>query len=182
MTAKPTNPENPKDQIGVRKWRHIVSVPMTVLWEVGIGMMEGAMKYGRHNYRAAGVRASVYVDAAMGHIGQWWEGEDTDADSGLSHITKAICSLIVLRDAMIQDMLIDDRPPRGNLDKVRSDLQKAVDALFEKYPDDVVKPPFTQVAATTASFGQLQVTLNASDWATNVSTIESKSTWAEHDQ
>lgn len=133
----------------MRKWRHIVSVPMTVLWEVGIGMMEGAMKYGRHNYRATGVRASVYVDAAMGHIGQWWEGEDTDADSGLSHITKAICSLIVLRDAMIQDMLIDDRPPRGNLDKVRSDLQKAVDALFEKYPDDVVKPPFTRASEDT---------------------------------
>ncbi|PTX49087.1 hypothetical protein IQ03_02438 [Gemmobacter caeni] len=182
MTAKPTNPENPKDQIGVRKWRHIVSVPMTVLWEVGIGMMEGAMKYGRHNYRAAGVRASVYVDAAMGHIGQWWEGEDTDADSGLSHITKAICSLIVLRDAMIQDMLVDDRPPRGNLDKVRSDLQKAVDALFEKYPDDVVKPPFTQVAATTALFGQIQAIINASDWSTDVSGIEGTSISVNHNQ
>lgn len=182
MTAKPTNPENPKDQIGVRKWRHIVSVPLTVLWEVGIGMMEGAMKYGRHNYRVSGVRASVYVDAAMGHIGQWWEGEDTDADSGLSHITKAICSLIVLRDAMIQDMLIDDRPPRGNLDKVRSDLQKAVDALFEKYPDDVVKPPFTQVTATNTSFGQIQAIINASDWTAAVSGIEGTSISVNHDQ
>ena len=34
-------------------------------------------------------------------------------DSGMSHITKAITSLVVLRDAMIQDMCTDDRPPRS---------------------------------------------------------------------
>ncbi|SVD92517.1 uncharacterized protein METZ01_LOCUS445371, partial [marine metagenome] len=30
--------------------------------------MEGAIKYGRHNYRIAGVRASVYIDATIGHL------------------------------------------------------------------------------------------------------------------
>lgn len=126
---------NPKDAIGIRKWRYISTIPLTVLWEIGAALLEGALKYGAHNYRVAGVRASVYVDAAMGHIGQWWEGEDIDKDSGLNHITKAIASLIVLRDAMIQDMLTDDRPPKGNLDQVRVDLQRTVDVLFEKYPD-----------------------------------------------
>ena len=41
----------------------------------------------------------------------WWEGEDIDPDSGLSHITKAIASLTVLRDAQLNDKVIDDRPP-----------------------------------------------------------------------
>jgi hypothetical protein len=110
---------------------------MTVMWEVGVGMLEGARKYGRHNFRVAGVRASVYVDAAKGHIDQWWEGEDIDEESGLSHITKSICSLIVLRDAMINDMMNDDRPPKANIDKVRREMQEAVDLIFERFPDAV---------------------------------------------
>jgi hypothetical protein len=139
MTQKDTNP---KDAIGQAKWRVSTTIPQTVMWEVGVGMLEGAMKYGRHNYRVAGVHASVYVDAAKGHIDQWWEGENTDADSGLSHITKAICSLVVLRDAMIQDMLTDDRPPKASLDDVRSNLQGVVDRLREKYPEP--KEPYTE--------------------------------------
>jgi hypothetical protein len=105
--------------------------------ELGVAMLEGARKYGKHNYRVAGVRASVYVDAAFGHIMQWWEGEDRDADSGLSHITKAIASLTVLRDAMIQDKMVDDRPPKANLDRVRKGMQEVVDATFERHPSPV---------------------------------------------
>lgn len=133
---------NPKDAVGVQKWRQFCTVPMTVVAEVGVAMLEGARKYGKHNYRFAGVRASVYVDAAMGHMMQWWEGEDIDKDSSLSHVTKAIASLVVLRDAMIQDMLNDDRPLKGNLDAHRDFLQAAVDDIFARYPDPVA--PYTQ--------------------------------------
>ncbi|AUV61775.1 endolysin; inhibits RNA polymerase [Pseudomonas phage Bjorn] len=73
--------------------------------------MEGALKYGRHNYRAIGVRASIYYDATQRHLTAWWEGEDLDPESRLSHITKAISSLTVLRDSMIRENWTDDRPP-----------------------------------------------------------------------
>lgn len=126
---------NPKDAVGTRKWRQYCTVPTTIIWELGVAMLEGARKYGRHNYRIAGVRASVYVDAAKGHIDQWWEGEDIDEESQLSHITKAVASLVVLRDAMIQDRWVDDRPPKTDLDKLRTDLQRAVDGIFERVPD-----------------------------------------------
>ena len=134
LTYKDTNP---KDAVGIRKWRVFTTVPLTVLTELGVAMLEGARKYGRHNYRVAGVRSSVYVDAAIGHITQWWEGENIDSDSGLSHITKAMASLAVLRDAMIQDKLVDDRPPPARLDKVRDNLQEVVDKMFIKYPEAV---------------------------------------------
>lgn len=125
---------NPKDAIGTAKWRQFTVVPMQVLWEVGVGMLEGTLKYGRHNYRGAGVRASVYVDAALGHIHQFWEGEDIDKDSGLSHVTKAICSLFVLRDAMMNEMWNDDRPPKArDMDKLRDELGKLVAENFERY-------------------------------------------------
>lgn len=141
--ADTMKPSNPKDGIGIRKWRQFVSIPMTVLAEIGVGMLEGGIKYARHNYRVAGVRASVYVDASIGHIMQWWEGEDLDPDTRLSHITKAICSLVVLRDATIQNMLTDDRPPKAELDKVRADLQGIVDGMFDKYPNP--KSPYTEI-------------------------------------
>lgn len=109
MEVKDTNP---KDAIGISK-APMSTVSAAVLMEVGVAMLEGASKYGRHNYRAAGVRASVYYDALMRHAMTWWEGEDLDSDSGMSHVTKAIATLVVLRDAMIQDKFTDDRPPRS---------------------------------------------------------------------
>jgi len=111
-----TKETNPKDAVGIRKWRSFTAMPLTVVAEVGVAMLEGARKYGRHNFREAGVRGSVYIDAAVGHITQYWEGEDIDKESGLSHVTKAIASLVVLCDAMIQDKLTDDRHPAANLD------------------------------------------------------------------
>jgi hypothetical protein len=110
MSEKDTNP---KDIIGTSK-APLSCVPIPVLIEMGLGMLEGASKYGRHNWRRAGIRNSVYFDAAIRHLFAWWEGEDNDPDSGLSHITKALCTLAVLRDAQMAGMVTDDRPPKTN--------------------------------------------------------------------
>lgn len=123
---------NPKDAVGIKKIPFsTISAP--VLAEVGIAMLEGARKYGRHNYRIASVRYSVYYDASMRHLTAAWEGQDIDPDSGLSHVTKAIASLVVLRDAMIQGKLVDDRPP-STPDGWQQRLQGNVDAIFERHP------------------------------------------------
>ncbi len=130
---------NPKDAVGVKK-APISTVSGAVIAELGVAMLEGARKYGRHNYRISGVRASVYRDAAFRHLNKWWEGEDIDPDSGLSHITKAIASLTVLRDAQIFDNWTDDRPPplpEGFLDS----LDAAAAAVIKQYPN--AKDPFT---------------------------------------
>lgn len=130
---------NPKEAVGTRKWRQFCCVPANVIWEVGIAMLEGALKYGRHNYRVAGVRASVYVEAAKGHIDQFWEGEDIDADSRIHHISKAIASLVILRDSIMCDNWTDDRPPPPPLDALRRQMQEQVEYLLDLYPD--AKPP-----------------------------------------
>ncbi len=135
MTAD-FNDTNPKDAVGIRK-PPMSTVPSIVMAEVGVGMMEGARKYGRHNYRIAGIRASVYRDAAQRHLDYWWEGENIDPDSGLSHVTKAICSLVVLRDAMINNKCIDDRPPSVDVKAHREMLQKLVNEIFERHPTSV---------------------------------------------
>ena len=149
---------NPKDALGIKKVP-FSTISMPVLAELGVAMLEGALKYGRHNYRAIGVRGSVYFDANVArHQALWWEGEDEDPDTcevttedtgvkngqghfvipgtGLHHLTKAIAGLCVIRDAMIQGKFIDDRPPRtakGWQDR----LNKIVEALLKKYPTPV---------------------------------------------
>lgn len=123
---------NPKDAIGGRKAKFSV-IPAGVLFDLGNAMVEGMVKYGRHNYRHAGVRANVYYDAAVGHLADWWEGQDIDPESGLSHVTKAIASLVVLRDAMLQGMLTDDRPPRSRVFK--ADFSPMTGEIIDRHRD-----------------------------------------------
>lgn len=129
MNKKETNP---KDALGVKRVP-FSTVPIVPVAEVGLAMLEGALKYGRHNYRVSGVRSSVYYDAALRHLARWWEGEDIDPDSNLPHITKAIASLIVLRDAQINGMEVDDRPPamREWVTELNQKAQDLVDAVDE---------------------------------------------------
>ena len=141
MPTVSTKPSNPKDALGVHKVP-MSCLPAPVIAEVGVGMLEGALKYGRHNYRVIGVRYSVYYDAAMRHLMAAWEGEDIDPDSGLSHISKAIATLVVLRDAQIRGNITDDRPPHSSCDwQLR--LNNIVSDLLKKYPDPV--PAYTEI-------------------------------------
>jgi Domain of unknown function (DUF5664) len=127
-----TKPSNPKDFAGSKK-APMSTVSALVLAEVGLGMLEGALAYGRHNYRVVGVLASIYYDATIRHLRSWWEGEDIDPKSQLSHITKAITSLVVLRDAMIMEMFTDDRPPRHkDVSKFFADLDARAAELIER--------------------------------------------------
>lgn len=124
---------NPKDAIGIAKVP-VSTVPAPIVGELGLAMMEGALKYGRHNYRSAGVRASVYRDAAQRHLDAFWEGEDIDPQSNLPHIVKAMACLAVLRDSQWQGNWVDDRPPKsppGWQDR----LNEHAKWLLEKYPD-----------------------------------------------
>lgn len=138
MSTKDTNP---KDAIGIAKVPYS-TVPSEVIAEVGLAMMEGALKYGRHNFRSAGVRASVYHDAAKRHLDQFWEGQDTDPDSGLSHLVKAIACCVVLRDSQFRDNWVDDRPPKLSDDWIVEMNAKAA-ALLEKYPNPL--PAYTEL-------------------------------------
>jgi hypothetical protein len=134
--VKPTKVEqkdtNPKDSIGIRK-APLSVLPMSVVAEVGTAMLEGACKYGRHNWRAMGVRDSVYFDATMRHLIDYWEGVDIDTDSGMHHLTKAMSSLMVWRDAQLQGMCTDDRPPRSESFYV--ELNKKAGEIIDKHAD-----------------------------------------------
>jgi hypothetical protein len=131
---------NPKDAVGIKKVP-FSTVPAPVIAELALALLEGSRKYRRHNYRAIGVRASVYYDACLRHLSAFWEGEDIDPDSGISHITKATACLVVLRDAMFLDKCLDDRPPKYP-DGWVNELNKKAKEIIEKYPKELV--PYTE--------------------------------------
>lgn len=73
----------------------------------------GARKYGAFNWRDSDVTASVYVAAARRHLLRWFDGQDDDPESGVSHLAHARACLGILLDALATGHLIDDRPPAG---------------------------------------------------------------------
>lgn len=140
-TRKDRKPTNPKDALGIAKVP-FSTLPAEVTAEVGLAMLEGALKYGRHNYRAVGVRASVYYDAAMRHLSAWWEGQDIDPASGIHHVSKAVAGLMVLRDSMTRGNWTDDRPPKTPAGWVEALNAKAKE-LLARYPTP--EPAFTEI-------------------------------------
>lgn len=103
-----TKPTNPKDMLGSNKLPlHLWPEIATALGS--LALLDGALKYGRGNWRVAGVRATIYVDAARRHMARWFEGEFADPDSGLPHLAHALACLAILVDAEAAGMLNDDR-------------------------------------------------------------------------
>lgn len=142
-----TKDTNPKDAVGIRKVA-LHHVPCQPLMELGLAMGEGAIKYGSHNYRIAGVRASVYYDAALRHLMAWWEGEDNDPDSGLPHLVKAMACLCVIRDAVCNSNWVDDRPPSLKSGWI-NDLNKKAGDLIDRLPN--AKEPYTRTSNLPSS-------------------------------
>ena len=133
MQEKNVKHTNPKDSLAINK-APLSTLPTGPMYEVALAMLEGARKYGRHNYRIMGVKASVYYDGAMGHLTAWWEGEDIDPDSGIHHLGKAMACLAVVRDGQMMENWIDDRPPKyPNGDELMRN-NPAVTTILEKYP------------------------------------------------
>ena len=128
-----TKDTNPKDSIGTKKVP-LSGMPAPVLMECGLVKLHGDLKYGRYNWRDAGVRASVYYDACMRHLMAWWEGEDIDPDSGEHHIAHAITGLSVLRDAQMQSNCTDDRPKASSVGWV-SAMNVRAEKMIEKHED-----------------------------------------------
>ena len=113
--------ENPKDRLGARKPPLQLIPPAAELLESSV-MALGARKYGPFNWRSTNVKASVYVAAARRHLLQWFDGQDDDPESGVSHLAHARACLGILLDALATGHLIDDRPPAGVSDSLIEQL------------------------------------------------------------
>lgn len=130
-----TKPSNPKDLIGSSKLM-LELVPDTAQVEVALAFYEGALKYGRYNWRVAGVRSSIYRAAIGRHLSKWWNGEDRDRSTRVKHLASIIASATILLDAELVGKLTDDRPPRADIGKLITENETVaahLRELFKKY-------------------------------------------------
>lgn len=101
---------NPKDAIGATKLpMHLV--PSSVMTYASLAFLEGALKYGKYNWRVAGVRASIYIDAMHRHLHKFQNGEWFDPETSVPHLASVIACAGILLDAAECGKLTDDRPP-----------------------------------------------------------------------
>ncbi len=131
-TDPTTKATNPKDAIGSDKLPlHLWPETATVMGT--LGMLDGMLKYGRANWRVAGVRATIYIDAVKRHVNAYAEGEDLDPDSGVPHLAHALACLAILVDAGAADMLTDDRQYPGGYRSLVEELTPHVPRLKAKH-------------------------------------------------
>ncbi|MGH6691884.1 MAG: dATP/dGTP diphosphohydrolase domain-containing protein [Gammaproteobacteria bacterium] len=131
MTDKSTNPKDAigGDKLPLHLW------PETATIYGSLALLDGALKYGRSNFRAIGVRASVYYDAARRHLNAWFEGEDADPDSGLPHLSHTLACLAILVEALAQGNLNDDRMYPTRYRETVQAMTPHVARLRAKYAD-----------------------------------------------
>lgn len=132
MDTKPTNPKDAvgSDKLPLHLW------PETATAYGCLGLLDGMLKYGRSNWREAGVRYSIYIDALRRHVNLLFEGEDIDPDSGLPHLSHALACLAIIIDADAAGNLTDDRQYRGEgYRKLLEELTPHVKRLKEKHKD-----------------------------------------------
>lgn len=72
-------------------------VPVALLRAAGRALGYGARKYAANNWRK-GMAWSECYSALQRHLSAWLEGEDTDPESGLSHLDHATACLAFLTE------------------------------------------------------------------------------------
>lgn len=118
---------NPKDAIATNKLPLGV-VPDTVIAYASLAWLEGMLKYGKYNWRIAGVRASIYHDALQRHRLSYWNGEWADPKTGVPHLASIIACAGILLEAHLIGKLTDDRPPTCHalVDLVRNSEERVI--------------------------------------------------------
>jgi hypothetical protein len=137
ITSPESKDGNPKDGIGVQKLPLSLVPPITVAYG-SLAHLNGALKYGKWNWRKTGVRASVYIDALKRHISKWESGEELDED-GVPHLSSIIADTGIILDSRACGKLQDDRPPRVDTTGLFDRLTPIVKQLLERHKDKAPK-------------------------------------------
>jgi hypothetical protein len=120
---------NPKEIAGSKKPSIWSVMPRWIVLAVGRVMSVGAAKYGRFNYRESRIAASTYEDAIERHAQLWFDGEDNDPETGVSHLASIMASCALLMDAQATGKLDDDRQKTGLVRKKLDELTELLTTL-----------------------------------------------------
>jgi len=103
-------------------------VPPIAFFACGAAMRDGAQKYGPYNWRETSVTASVFYDAMMRHLADWWDRQDYAPDSKVHHLGHLMASCAIILDAIDQGLFIADRPKHSQV----ADINNAKDYAISR--------------------------------------------------
>lgn len=127
-------PSNPKDAIGSGKIPfHLWPETATILG--ALGLLDGMLKYGRSNWRAVGIRLTIYTDALKRHTNKLVEGEWIDPDSKLPHVSHILACGAIIADAHAAGKLTNDAMYPGGYTKLVEEMTPHVARLKELHKD-----------------------------------------------
>lgn len=86
-------------------------LPPELMLAVGQVLAFGAKKYGDRNWEL-GMRWGRAYAAMQRHLLAWWAGEDTDDETGFSHLAHAACCVAFLLAYEQRGIGEDDRPKK----------------------------------------------------------------------
>lgn len=84
-------------------------IPPEMLHQVAEILTFGAAKYGSRNWEKGMCWGRVFA-ALMRHMWAWWRGENTDPETGKSHLAHAACCIAFLMAYETRQVGEDDRP------------------------------------------------------------------------
>lgn len=125
---------NPKDAVGSTKLP-LNLVPDTLAIFAAMAFAEGAAKYGAYNWRASGVRTSIYIAALLRHLKKYWNGEWCDKVTKVPHLASVIACAAIILDANLVGKLIDDRPPAADMAGLIAECEEVVRHVAKLYAD-----------------------------------------------
>ena len=89
-------------------------IPPEALHALATVLTYGAKKYAPRNWER-GLKFRRIFAALQRHLWAWQGGEDIDPESGIEHLSHALCNLSFLVAYTAQDRYeLDDRPSHGN--------------------------------------------------------------------
>lgn len=100
--------EGVKHDAGKDPW-HLM--PWDALQAILAVLVFGSVKYGSRNWER-GMAWSRPFDAVQRHLIAWFQGEDRDPETGMSHLWHAGTSILFLIAYEIRGVGVDDRPYR----------------------------------------------------------------------
>lgn len=98
--------EGRKDDAGKDPW-HLA--PWDAFRAIVCVLRFGAAKYAPRNWEK-GMAWSRPFSAMQRHLAAWWEGEQADQETGMSHLWHAGCCVVFLIAYEIRGIGQDDRP------------------------------------------------------------------------
>jgi hypothetical protein len=129
-----TKPTNPKDAAATGR------VPLGLLSPIAkahwaLAQHCGRAKYGAWNWREAGARVSIYLDAIGRHADGYLSGETYDPVDGTHHLGNIMACCAILLEAEAAGKLVDDRPPHLDMRPTYADVERRMADLTAKYAD-----------------------------------------------